>query len=480
MTSQTLSPPAALLSVTGSREVVSGYGAAIRGECDVCRPASVDELRSVLQMARDTSRTIGPRGAGCSYGDANINSNQLVLDLQRLNQIQQFDRQTGLVTVSPGVTIEQLWRHTLPQGWWPPVVTGTMRTTIGGCAAMNVHGKNAWHAGPIGDHIVEFDVMTVGGETLTCSRNINPECFFAVIGGFGMLGVITSVTLQLKPVTSGYVDVREFAEPNLSAVFERFETLANNSDYLVAWIDAFSGGRSVGRGHVHCASHVDESGLEESLQQEIHELPTHIAGIFPRSQLWRCMRHFWNDLGVRMVNFGKFTSARTRHGRSFRSPIVPFQFLLDSIPNFQRCHGPGGMIQHQVFVPEDRAHDVFENLLRLQQQRGIVNYLTVLKKHRCDDFLMSYGVDGFSLAQDFRVTKRNRNKVWALCHEMDDIVTAAGGRFYFAKDATLRPQTARESFGENAIAQFLELKQLLDPDMTLQTDLWRRVMQPLL
>jgi FAD/FMN-containing dehydrogenase len=98
-----------------------------------------------------------------------------------------------------------------------------------------------------------------------------------------------------------------------------------------------------------------------------------------------------------------------------------------------------------------------------------------LKRHKPDEFLMSYAVDGFSMAMDFRVTTENRRRVVWLARELDQIVINAGGRFYFAKDSTLRPETAATYLGEATIARFRDLKQQCDPENILQTDLWRRI-----
>jgi decaprenylphospho-beta-D-ribofuranose 2-oxidase len=68
-----------------------------------------------------------------------------------------------------------------------------MKTTLGGCAAMNVHGKNAYQMGTIGDHILEFEMLLPNGKLVTCSREQNSDLFHAAIGGFGMLGCFTSL-----------------------------------------------------------------------------------------------------------------------------------------------------------------------------------------------------------------------------------------------------------------------------------------------
>ena len=84
------------------------------------------------------------------------------------------------------------------------------------------------------------------------------------------------------------------------------------------------------------------------------------------------------------------------------------------------------------------------------------------------------------MAQDFAVTRRNRPKLWQLCHEVDRIVTAAGGRFYFAKDATLEPESVLAAWPKENLLQFAALRQELDPGGLLATDLYERAVAPAL
>ena len=79
----------------------------------------------------------------------------------------------------------------------------------------------------------------------------------------------------------------------------------------------------------------------------------------------------------------------------------------------------------------------------------------------------------------FVATRNNRSRLWELCHQMDELVASAGGRFYLAKDATLLPQHYRASMPPESLEEFFRLKRQLDPDELLQTDLWRRLLRPL-
>jgi decaprenylphospho-beta-D-ribofuranose 2-oxidase len=459
-------------------EKVSGWGGASSGMGYVYRPSTVEGIRDVFEVARQSGRSVGLRGSGNSYGDATLNDENMILDLRRMKRILEWDPLKGRIRLEPGVTIAQLWQYVIEDGWWPPVVPGTSKPTIGGCAGMNIHGKNAWNSGTFGEHIHEFDFMLPSGHLVTCSRAENSELFHAAIGGFGMFGAFTSLTLNLRRIYSGMLDVKALARGNLAEMLACFEELMPTSDYLVGWIDAFAGGRSLGRGQIHQAQYLPpgaDSSSVQSLRLERQHIPDTIFGILPNSVMWRLMRPFMNDLGARLTNTGKYWASKLTNDSEFRQPHVAFHFLLDYIPGWKRSYGRGGLIQYQSFVPAENALETYGAMLALCQQHGLPSYLAVLKRHRPDDFLISHGVDGYSLAMDFRVTARRRPRLRKLAAQLDALVLAAGGRFYLAKDSTLRPEVARAYLGDDVIATLGDLKRRFDPDSLLQSNLWRRL-----
>lgn len=463
---------------TEKLERVSSWGGVTTGMSYVYRPSTVEALHDVLMLAHRSGRTVGLRGGGNSYGDAAMNSENVVLDLRRMNRVLEWGPQSGRIRVEPGVTLSQLWQYVLEDGWWPPVATGTSLTTMGGCAAMNVHGKNAYRAGPIGDHILEFDLMLASGEIITCSREENRDVFFAAIGGFGMLGIFISLTMQMKRIHSGLLDVETTVRSDLNEMFAYFQEHVAHSDYIVGWIDSLASGKAVGRGDVHRANYLPrgaDPNPSQTLRLDAQHLGPNLFGVVPRSIMWLFMRPMVRDTGMRFVNRGKYVAGKLGGLKRYRQPHAQFHFLLDYIPDWKKAYEPGGLIQYQPFIPREQAHDAFADILTLCQRRGLPNYLTVLKRHKPDDFLMSYAVDGFSMAMDFRVTEENRRRVNWLTQELDEIVLQAGGRFYLAKDSTLRPEVAEAYLGAERIRQFRELKRQCDPEGLLETDLWRRV-----
>ncbi|MBK8984880.1 MAG: FAD-binding oxidoreductase [Chloroflexi bacterium] len=459
-------------------EIVGGWGESTQGMSYVYRPSTLEALAKVLALAAQHGRSIAMRGGGNSYGDAFMNDENIVLDMRRMNRVLAWDPENGIVRVESGITIEELWQYIIEDGWWPPVVTGTSKTTIGGCAAMNVHGKNAWRKGTIGDHILQFDLMLPSGEIIMCSRAENSDIFHAAIGGMGLLGCFTSLTLQMTRIYSGYLQVYTQAQPDLAGMFDYFHAYVDESSYIVGWIDAFANGRALGRGDVHRAYYLPEGAdpsPSQSLRLDNQHVPENLMGIVPKSIMWLGMRPLMNNVGTRLINKAKYVAGHVGGGKVYRQTHAAFHFLLDYVPHWKKAYGPGGLIQYQPFIPKENALNAFADILRVSHYYDLPNYLTVFKRHRPDDFLLSYGVDGFSMAMDFRITPDNQQKMLKLTRELDEIVLAANGRFYFAKDSTVRPAVAQAFLGEETISQFRALKARCDPDNILQTNLWRRV-----
>lgn len=462
-------------------EHVGGWGMAVGGTAKVLRATSAEQVGAAMDQVRQQGGSLALRGAGCSYGDAATNGGGHVLDLSRMNRILAFDPAHGVATVEPGVTIRDLWRHAIQFGFWPAVVPGTMAVSVGGACAMNIHGKNNFAVGSFGEHVQSFVLRTPAGETLRCSRDENADLFHGAISGFGMLGCCIEITLKLKRVPSGRLRVWAIPGRDLGHNLQLIEDLKAESDYLVSWIDLHASGNGLGRGLLHRACQVqpgeDPDGIR-AFDPALQDVPPNLFGVVPKGWLWPGMWLATHGGGVPLVNWLKF-HAGFREAK--RSPYLQshgaFHFLLDYVPRWHWMTRPGGLIQFQPFVPAAAAERVLRQLIEECHRARLVPYLGVLKRHRPDPFLMTHAVDGFSLAMDFAVStnRRRREALWQLCQRLADVVLAAGGRFYYAKDAVLLSSSFERIHGGAAVARFRELKRRCDPDGLLQTDLARRL-----
>ena len=452
---------------------------AVGGAGYVFRPTDASGVAEAIEAARDEGVSIALRGSGCSYGDAALRAESVVLDLSNLNRVLSWDPDSGTIDLEPGVSLAALWRMTIGEGWWPPVVTGTMEPTVGGMLAMNVHGKNNWPRGTIGEHCIEFDLAVANGESRTVSQKNDADLFHDVIGSFGQFGIITRARLQMKKVHSGQVEVKAVSAPDVGVMLSLTDDAKDKWEYVVGWIDTFARGRNLGRGLLHFARHLEEGEDDDpaaSLDPAAQDLPANLFGVVPKGLMWHFLKPMTNRLGMRFVNFGKYLVGSTvADEKVYRQPLAGFSFLLDYVPNRKNIYLPGGLIQHQSFVPAASAESVFRDQLEICHEYGMPSFLAVLKRHRPDSFLMSHAVDGFSLALDFPVIRGRREKLWSMVRALAEPVVAAGGRFYPAKDAALPGELYRSTFREGQLGRFAGIKATLDPDRILRSGLADRL-----
>ena len=455
---------------------LENFGHSLRAPSYRFRPKCVEEIQDIFRIAKEHGLTVTARGAGRSYNDAALNGGGIMIDLSGMDQILEWDPSSGRVRCEPGVTLEKLWQRVEPKGWWPPVVSGTMKTTLGGCLAANIHGKNNFQKGTIGEHVIEFTALLPTGEQLTCTPETHADLFCSMISGLGMLGIFTSITIQMKRIYSGLLRVDARPVRNLSEQLADLLENAPHNDYIVGWLDTTAGGKHLGRGQIHAANNLKEGedpNAQFNMRLENQTLPPRIFGVFPKSMLHYFMSPFVNNLGWPGVNMAKYFASLRKH--TFLQSHAAFHFLLDYVPNWELSYGRGGLIQYQSFLPRETAEATWREMIAISQKRGLPSYLGVTKRHRPDKFLISHAVDGFSLALDFKVTDSTRTKLSQMLREFDQMVVEAGGRFYFAKNSETSAEIARKFLGDETISRFKALKKRCDPENLLESDLFRRV-----
>jgi FAD/FMN-containing dehydrogenase len=413
-------------------ERVEGFGLYNFCVAPVFRPSSVEELAAVLASCRSRGEAPVFRGAGRSYGDASLNPDGPIVDLTRLNVIRSLDVESGIVRAGAGLTLGDLWKASIPKGLWPPVVTGTMNVTLGGAIAVNVHGKNGWKRGTIGDHLESVTLLRRDGSLEEVPGG--SPAMADVVGNGRAPDPVVEVALHLKKPRSGYLDVEAFATKDVAATLAGLDEAKDDWEYLVGWMDCWAAGRSLGRSVLHVANeHAPAPGepMGFSVEEQIADIKT---GPLPVPILLLGLKLTARGPQMRFVNSAKFLAGRLAGRSHYRQSLVAYSFLLDYVPGWNEAYRPDGFIQYQLFVPKERAEEAFSRALVLQQEAEVVSSLAVVKRHRADTFPRGYAPDGFSLAMDFPVMRANAGRLIRLCRGFDRILIETGGRAYRAKD----------------------------------------------
>jgi decaprenylphospho-beta-D-ribofuranose 2-oxidase len=463
------------MTFSGRQAELTNWSKSAYSACLMYKASDLTEISRALGAARTQRLSVIPHGTGHSYTDAALNTSGVVLDVTPMQRILSWDAARGIMQVEPGVSLREMVQVAWKDGWWPYATPSTAEVTIGGCAAMNVNGKNAWKCGPFGTHILALDVVLASGDVCTITPEQDPKLFHAFVGSMGLLGIITSITVQLQRIASGYVTIRRRSAASLAEIFTLFAKEEQRSDYMEAWLDGFATGEQLGRGMVTCAT-LDNSNKAAPAPLprigSLKRLETSLVSFAARSGRPALLP------GAQMANRAIYRWGRWNQFRTGQVALFPYTFWPAAA--FAGYHGvlPEGAEAFQAFVPGQEAKEVFESVLRYSQQQGCMPIWCIIKQHRGDPFLLSYQVDGFSLELNYPRTHQTAQKLKQVLQQMIAMVIEAGGRFYLAKDHYLTQAQYRQSVGDEAVDSFLQLKQCYDPEMLLQSDLFRRIFQP--
>lgn len=442
-----------------------------RSPCSVFKAQDSDGIRHALAAAREQGLSVIAHGAGHSYTDAALNTNGIIIDVTAMRRVLSWDAKHGIMQVEPGATLRDVVRVALPDRWWPPVAPSTADATIGGCVAMNVNGKNAWKCGAFGEHVISLTALLANGQEITLAPERDPDLFQAFVGSAGLLGMITSITLQLQRVTSECVDVFTRPAASFGEILKIFQE-EQAADFLEAWVDGFAGGRFLGRGIVSCTTFSDTDNGEclpqaSRVPHQIKEGLARRAGVMGRTIV---------KSGTRIVNSAAYQWSKWQDGKIIRQrSLFDSTFYDPAMFAGYRALLPQGTETFQAFVPHDYAEVLFKEIMLRSQANGFMPLWCVIKQHRRDPFLLSYQVDGFSLELNYQVVPQTVHRLHLMLRELMDPVIAAGGKFYLAKDSLLTNALYRSSMGNARVGAFLQLKQRYDPDMLFQSNLFRRV-----
>lgn len=437
---------------------ISGWGRYPIIDTDMILPRTADAARRATAAG---DRAVA-RGNGRAYGDAAIGVRQTIA-LTHLNRIRAFDPKTGRVTVEAGVLLSDLIAIFLPRGFFPYVVPGTGLITIGGAIAADVHGKNHHCEGGFGHYVENLLLALPTGETLLASRDEHPDFFRATIGGMGLTGSILEATIWLRPVETGWIRQRTIVADNLADAITALQR-SESATYSVAWIDCLSSGARLGRSLIFLGEHAASDHLDE--KQVANRFPPRKPSL---SMPIDAPSFFLNNWTVAGFNKLYFRAAARKAACSRLVPAHPYFFPLDAIGNWNRIYGRRGFVQHQSVLPIKNAEGTLAEMLDRIAKRGGSSFLAVLKKLTEGSGSLSFPMPGYTLALDFPIAR----DVFSFLDELDELVVAAHGRLYLAKDARQLPATFEAGYPD--VSFFREVRRSIDRSGKLQSRLAQRI-----
>lgn len=374
-------------------------------------------------------------GMGRSYGDVCLNPNGLLWKTTGLNRFISFNEVSGRLVCEAGVLLRDIQQLFVPRGWILPVTPGTQLITVGGAIANDVHGKNHHALGCFGDHIHHMTLLRTNGEVIECGPQLRPEWFSATLGGIGLTGLILTAEIQLRRVSSPWLETETIPYANLSEFFKLADESEATWEHTVSWIDCLS---TSGRGLFMRANSTDS---DQRLLSNSRKLTMPFVPPFS----------LVNSLTLRPFNAAYYNLKKWRASKTIVH-YEPFFYPLDNLLEWNRMYGPKGFYQYQSVVPRSGGQEVIQAMLGEIASSGEGSFLAVLKTfgNRESVGMLSFAQPGVTLALDF---PNKSKKTLKLFDRLDAIVSEASGRIYLAKDARMPPSLFNAGYPK--LAKFL-------------------------
>ncbi len=178
------------------------------------RARTEPEVQSVVRIEAELGVPIVPRGAGTGLsGGANATDGCVVLDMSRMTAVRDIDPDNLTCVVEPGVVNNDLKATVAEHGlWYPPDPASAPWSTIGGNTATNAGGLCCLKYGVTRDYVLGMRAVVGGpagyGTATWLGRRTSKgvagyDIAGLLVGSEGTLGVITEITLRLRPALQG-------------------------------------------------------------------------------------------------------------------------------------------------------------------------------------------------------------------------------------------------------------------------------------
>lgn len=415
---------------------LSGWGRFPKIKTIEFKPSSESDLLEIL----NNTKSYVPRGNGRSYGDSSINKN-LTITMSKMNKFISWNQESGELIAESGVLIADIIEKFISKGWFPFVTAGTKFITLGGAIACDVHGKNHHLEGSFGNYVNWIEIVNDKNQIVRCSKIENADLFNWTLGGMGLTGIILRCSIQLKKIDSGWIDQKVVVNNSLSDTLNSFNKYKNVT-YSVAWIDCLAKGKFFGRSLLMLGEHLKSESVPNAYKTFPERRKQKIS--FPFDAPSFLLNNFTVSL------FNKIYFSLQKRKKKMIVDWDTYFYPLDSIGDWNRMYGKNGFFQFQCVLPNESSAEGFKKILMLVQQKSSGSFLAVLKQFGNGNGYLSFPRKGFTLALDFKATKKNIK----FAKELTKVVNNLGGNIYLAKDSIMNSHEFNEQMSPNLLQNF--------------------------
>ena len=437
---------------------------------EVLRPYSVADVQAAIRTAANSGHALSVAGGRHAMGGQQFGEATSLLDLRSLNRLRRFDPERGTIEVEAGIEWPELVTHLVErqrgakQQWGiAQKQTGADRLTIGGALAANAHGRGLRMA-PFVSDVESFELIDASGAVRVCSRESEPELFRLAIGGYGLFGVVSAVTVRLTPrrKLQRVVEVR-----TVDGLMDAFDArIADGCIYgdFQYDIDPASEG-FMRRGVFSCYRAVPDTTPMPAVHKELADSD------------WAALLTLAHT--NKTAAFDRYSSYYlTTHGQVYWSDLHQMSTYLDDYHrplDIRLRRSRGTEMITEIYVPRPRLADFFAEVRDTFRRNGAeIIYGTVrLIEPDTETFLPwareAWACTIFNLHVEHTAEGIERSAV--AFRALIDMAIRRGGSYFLTYHRHARKDQVEACYPQ--MAEFLRLKKKYDPQLRFQSDWYR-------
>ena len=414
---------------------------------------SKDELQEIIQDAKKNGDVLSIAGMQHSQGGQTVYPNGIMIDMKPYNQILEVDPQGKTVTVQSGATWADIQEAINPYGLSLKVSQSQNIFTVGGSLSVNAHGLDIRNGG-LSDTVSSMRFMNADGKILQLSPSENSELFSAVIGGYGLFGIILDVTLQLTDDELYEIETASMPYSDYPSYFK--QQVEDNPDAKM---------------HLARISIAPESFMEEMYTITYRSAQDQIP--FPEYQKLKtenlvAVPKFFLGLS-RLNDAGKNSFWKTQkiYTEKIDGNLVSRNNAMRSDSEFMEYDNSRKTeILQEYFVPANQFEDYIPALKAVLESHPEFNLLNVTIRYveQNDNAVLSYAKqDMFSLVLlvNQGTDAESVEKTQEVVREMIDVTLAHNGSYYLPYFGYPTKAQMQEAYPRTE--EFFELKDRFDP-----------------
>jgi hypothetical protein len=186
----------------------------------IAQCSDVEDVVSAVKFARENQILVAIKGGGHNVAGRALCDDGIVIDLSAMNRAV-VDPESHTVHVQGGALLGDIDRETHPHGLAVP--TGVVSKT--GIAGLTLGGGVGWLVRKYGltiDNLLECEVVTATGDRVVANKDTNVDLFWALRGGGGNFGVVTSFLFQAHPVSTVLAGLVLYSREQAGAVLRHY------------------------------------------------------------------------------------------------------------------------------------------------------------------------------------------------------------------------------------------------------------------